>query len=294
MISALLRLFWIGVASLAVLGGALFFIRWLGLSQEFAPLSHPLLESPYVIFADGGDLQAGPPQSEKALRALKNSCPSCIAKVDLRRSLDGKWFLYETEALEKYTGGQGYFSLQPAAVLEQTFYKAADGSASDQRILSLADLDRLFPQEPFLLVIHSRDASHLREILPILEARKAAANLVIQSPFRQILTDARKERPLWLFGMSPSSFVRVLMMEALYIETMADIWSDLVISPSQLHGTAIFTDRLLKELKRRHKKIVLVEEEPLDQLPENLKSSLYGVVTKNPQQARQFFDQLTR
>jgi hypothetical protein len=294
MVSALARILMIGFASALIIGGALFFIRWLGLSQEFAPLSHPLLIPDYLVFADGGDSAAAAPQSMTALTTLRTSCPECLPKVDVRRSLDGVWYFYGEESLSSLTNGSGYISLTSSENLDQLRFKKPAGELSTEGLIKLRDLDTLFADSPFLIVVHSRDASQLREVLDALESRKASSHVILHSPYRQILTDARKERPLWLFGVSPSHLVRVLMMEALYIETMADIWSDLIITPVTVHETTVFSERLLIELNRRHKKVILEHPQSLDQLPDFLKKSVYGVITNDFTSALEFFKSRSR
>ncbi len=254
------------------------FLRWLGQSQDFAPFNHPLVQQPYLIFAETDGFSEAPPQSKVAIDKLKKLCPECIPKIDARRSLDGKWYAFPSSSLAEFSSLEGYFSLTPSKTIEKT-----------NHILSLQQAVELFPNTPFLIVVHSRDASQLNEVLKALKSRKNQENIILQSPFRQILTDARKQRPTWLFGISPSGMARLVMMEALYIEPMADIWSDLIIAPVEIHKTKVFTPRLLAELRRRHKLLILENPGPLDQLPAPLQKAVNGVITKNISEALSYF-----
>lgn len=289
MLKALLRLGLILVVSVVIIGGALVFLRWLGLSQEFAPLNHPLAQRPFLVFAETGDMTGDPPQSKLAIEKLMALCPECIPRLDARRSLDGQWYAFASPDMGKWTGkNDQYFSLMNSDEIDNLTYPSED---SDTLIVipKLKDVVEQFPETPFLVVIHSRDASQLNEVLQALESRKNKGTIVVHSPFRQMLTDARKQRPTWLFGVSPSGLARMVMMEALYIEPMADIWSDLVISPVKLHQTSILTPRLLAEFERRHKLLILDNPGPLDQLPVSLQQAMDGVITKNISEALSFF-----
>lgn len=288
MLSALTRLLLILSASVVIIAGALLFLRWLGMSQEFAPLNHPLAQRPFLIFAETGDMTGDPPQTLLAIEKMIALCPECIPKLDARRSLDGEWFVFPSPDLSNMGEKDRYFSLLSSDEINKLSYPSTDAEVRIP-VEKLKDVVERFPDTPFLVVIHSRDASQLNEVLLALDSRKTKDSIVIHSPYRQLLTDARKQRPTWLFGVSPSGLARMVMMEALFIESMADIWSDLIISPPIVHKTNIFTPRLIAEFERRHKILILEDPGSLDQLPDPLKSAVDGVVTKNISQALSFF-----
>lgn len=278
MTAAILRLFTILLTSVIIIGGSLIFLRWLGSSQEFAPLNHPLAQRPYLVFAESGAITGDTAQTLSAIKKLIQLCPDCIPKLDARRSADGQWYAFPTPDLSERGRKDTYFSLMSS--------KDIDAFGDVPKIKQVVEA---FPDTPFMVVVHSRDASQLNEILKALESRGTKENIVLHSPFRQMLTDARKQRPTWLFGVSPTGLARLVMMEALFIEPMANIWSDLIISPVEVHDINVFTPRLIAEFKRRHKLLILENPGPLDQLPGPLKAAINGVVTPNISEALSFF-----
>lgn len=281
---ALLRLFLIAFSSVAAVAIALGSARWLGKTQSFAPLNHPMAQLPFLVIAETNThFQFA--LNNSFIQSVEKTCPNCGIRVDARRSLDGKWYAFAKNETKGITNGTGYFSLKSSDEINTLHYLDKEHSP----VLTLKDLVEKYPKTPLLVVLHSRDASQLPEVLEALQSREKTKNLIIHSPFRQILKDARKERPQWVFGVSPTGLAKILMMEALFIESMADIWSDFIISPVLLQKTKVFTHRFLDEMKRREKRIILEGSPHLDQLPKKLQNQIYGIVTKDYLNAYEHF-----
>ena len=99
------------------------FLRWLGLSQEFAPLNHPLAQRPFLVFAETGDMTGDPPQSELAIKKLMALCPECIPRLDARRSLDGQWYAFASPDMSNWGGKKDqYFSLMNSDDIDNMTY----------------------------------------------------------------------------------------------------------------------------------------------------------------------------
>lgn len=258
--NAFLRLILIALSSMLILATILFALRQLGALQEFAALKHPLADREFWLIAD----RAG---DASLISSTQSTCPECLIQLDLRRSLDEIWFV--TNDL--------------AAALKMSDELESTGGQT------VSDVLKSFPDQPFVLVIHSRDASQLSSLLDQIKSREKKQNLVIQSPFRQILTDARERRPQWLFGIAPGSITRVLLMESLYIETMADIWADVFITPLKLAGRDALSPRLVKELDRRKKILILDVEKDFSSIPKYILDSTDGVITPHIEEAKRFF-----
>ena len=85
----------------------------------------------------------------------------------------------------------------------------------------------------------------------------------------------RKKGPQWLFAADPASLVRMQLFTSLWIETAVDFWPDFVIAANDASLPTRLTERLARELERRHKRIVWEgNENPL--IP------VQGRVTENP------------
>ncbi|NQZ01967.1 MAG: hypothetical protein HRT45_14995 [Bdellovibrionales bacterium] len=271
--NALLRFVGLIIATCAVIFSILIIIRWMGAGQQYAPVKHALINDAPMVIVEMPTDELGPqPQSLTAISNIAKQCPSCIIKVDSRLSLDGKAYVFAEDDLKPETGTEGFFSLKTSSEIGELSYTRDESS----RVLPLERLLEELPDTAFYVVIHSRDASNLRNFLGALEARKSNQNLILGSPYRQILKEARKERPTWLFSTPPSYLMRIQVLGSLMIETMADIWPDILIfDPSA--KTERPTAAVIGEYQNRKKTVIVRTDALLDEYP----TAQFGLMTKN-------------
>ena len=129
--------------------------------------------------------------------------------------------------------------------------------------MKLADVVSSYKNHPFYFVIHTRDASKVRFFLDSIKDLDASEAVIVASPFRQTLKDIREERPRWLFTTPPAYLMRVQMMHSLFIETMADIWPDILVAQPENEKISSIPQGVVEEFLKRHKRII-VETESLE------------------------------
>lgn len=249
--NAVLRLMGIILTSIGVIAVLLFTIRQLGGNQQYSPLDHELMNMERLVILDHLPV-TGVSQSQPALTEAATKCPKCLIKLDIRLSLDDVPFVYSSEELKGKTSGAGYFSLQNASQIDQMEYSENGG-----RVLKLTEAVALLPNQPLYLVVHTRDASKIKHILASLQNLSASESIIVASPYRQTLTDIRKERPRWLYTTPPAFLMRVQMMRSLFIETMADIWPDFLVTRPDQSKSSPVPAGVVDEYLKRHKRIIV-------------------------------------
>ncbi len=278
MIQAFVRLFTIAILASIGCFLVLFVLRQFGLSQEHGALKHPILDRPTLLIADGGNPEAGP---ESSLAAFQDAAENgWILGVGLQLTSDENWIVYNYETLEQQTTGQGLVSFQ---TLEQIRSIQLTGpNVKPAAILTFEELIDAFPETPLLLNILVRHPEKMLSLQKILQAKMLESRVILQSPFATALRELHKTLPRWVFGLDPSSVTRFLFMKSLYIETFADLKSDVFIADAKMQDQFIFDDRLIAELRRRHKKIIPRVTPPLDEQTQKLLTKTDGFMTKRP------------
>jgi hypothetical protein len=98
--------------------------------------------------------------------------------------------------------------------------------------------------------IHVQVANFLRQ-------EKVFNRVIVQSDYDVILISIKELEPLWLYGTGRGELTRFLMMHSLYLETLVGVSGDVFFSPFRLNKKASIDARVVAEIHRRHKKIVV-------------------------------------
>lgn len=278
------RLLIISVFTFIGLGIAGFLLRVGGLATEYAAPHHPFLELKNPIVALGGDEGFAPSNSMPALTHALELGPTIVLGLDINRTLDGEWVVYRDDRLETLTEGSGFVELKNWADIKDLTLGKQLWNGQKLTILRLADVLKAFPDRILFLNILVRYPDRMTELIRILDPENSAPlRFVIQSPFATALREIRKSRPLWLFGIDPSSIVRFMVMNSLFLETVTDLKADLFIAPLEMQNEPVFSERVVQELARRKKAILVEDLDGQSQIAPELKPSVFGVVTRRPQ-----------
>ncbi len=240
----MLRIFAISISSIAAVGLVICMMRVAGLTTGYAPLHHPFSDLEHPIVALGGD---GDPQDslEAYDRALALGS-QVVLGIHANRSLDGVWIASTNDRLqvENYDG----------------------------KTLKISDVVQRYTEPVLYIEVRVRFPQVMHELVKVLDPKDKEERFVIHSAYATASREIRKIRPLWLYGSDPSTIVRFLTMSSIYLETITDLKADLVVSPIELRGRPVFTPRVIQEIERRQK-LIMVEE------PENFPPQAFGVVT---------------
>lgn len=121
----------------------------------------------------------------------------------------------------------------------------------------LADLLRDFPQRRFVLNIVDNVENIHTQISKIIDETQSGERLLLQSPFNVILDAVKQLKPMLTFGSTPADLVRLKSFASLHILSVAPFKGDAYVGPLGLKGIPTLDPDIVKELKRRHKKIIL-------------------------------------
>lgn len=282
MIQAFVRLFLIAFAVVISCFLVILALRYMGLSTPYADLPSPLKHKMPWRIALGGDQNKGPASSLQAYQAAFDN--DWILGVDVQLTQDEQWVVYGHELLETQTEGQGLVSFQAAAEFKKLNLGQKSTQFQGQRYppLTLEELVAAFPTADFLFNIHVRYPEKMPALARLLDNMKLKDRVILQSPFATSLRELRKDLPTWIYGIDPSAVTRFLFMKSLYLETFADLKADVFIADAIMDGLWVFDTRTLAELKRRHKKIIPVVNEPFDEKVEELLKQTSGFMTTRP------------
>ncbi len=282
MVHAVVRLIYITFSAAIGCFLVLFALRQIGASTPYAPPHYSLFNRPTFLIAHGGNPDLGPESSREAFQAAvdKNWMPG----ADLQLTQDGQWVIYGHELLEQQTESKGLVSFQTLKSFQSLNLDHKEHRWPGHKFppMTLQQFVEAFPNTPFLLNILVRYPEKIHELVPVLQSLNIEPRVILQSPFASALRELRKELPQWIYGIDPSTVTRFLLMKSLFIETFADLKADVFIAEAKSQGQYIFDERLLAELKRRHKKIVPILQPPLDEKLQDLMSKTDGFMTKRP------------
>lgn len=101
----------------------------------------------------------------------------------------------------------------------------------------------------WLEVIDPTSSDKLNVLSEFIKNAKISQSVAFSSDYQKITREMRKIEPLWLYGSSVAESARVRLFASLYLETLANIDSDILVVDK------IKSRRLIEELHRRHKKL---------------------------------------
>lgn len=153
----------------------------------------------------------------------------------------------------------------------------------------LGEVLRKMPKGSFIFNINSSGDLGFENLKRDLKALENNRSVGLMSPSHTVSKRLRKEFPQWLFGADPTTLVKLHLYEALFIETMADVWPDFFVTGPDPRAPEFLAARLVQELVRRKKLIIWNDDDPNQTIPSSLYPQVNGVMTKRPTWAIEAF-----
>ncbi len=294
---ALVRL---GLISLISIGGVaviLITLRTLGLTQSYAPLRHPIAQKDFLLIARGGASALAPSNTFAAFDRAREIYPEVILEVTAQMTADGYWVLYEHKDLGAQTDGSGRVGDHRLVEIQNldAGYKYRHPNTGEQtfsqqglRIPTLEEFLKQYPDQDFLLNVEMRHPHFVSDLMDQLDQHDLQQRVIVYSAYSNVLREIKKHSPRWLYGTDPATLFRASMMESLYIEPVSNLWTDIVMAPLGNDGLGL-SPRMLTEIKRRKKLLILERDKNFDSIPEEVASELQGVATSRPEIAVEYF-----
>jgi hypothetical protein len=138
-----------------------------------------------------------------------------------------------------------------------TLAELQDGSA-DAAIL----FSNIAPQLKNKKIIFNFLDNPLQLIKVFLDAMAAAGlesgdQFIFISGYEPPAKTLKEDKPAYLFGSTQPEILRIKAMESLYLIEAATFRADVIIYPLKYYGRTFFTETLITEIKRRHKKFIV-------------------------------------
>ena len=121
------------------------------------------------------------------------------------------------------------------------------------------DIERHSKTEPLLLEVLTDHNAKIQKIHKRFE-KSHPENILLVTPYQGVFRELRRRAPRWLYGSTPAQLVKINLFTSLYLESLATMRFDVFLLQLNDHGQPLVSQRLLKELLKRHKKILVRAE----------------------------------
>jgi hypothetical protein len=246
----------IGVLILCI--SALFSLRFYGLSQHVQAYDHPTMKipTPWVI-AWGGDTEVAPSHSRAALTSA-SELDSVMLAVNIRMNAEKHFFAIP----------EGFDVSNQS---DDDVKKIALGKGGEP--MSLETILQLYSATPILLWIGDNIENIDLRLEPIIRKRGNLGKIIIHSEFDNVVKSLKKLVPQLLYGTGVGQRIRMLMLSSLWLESVATVDGDVLISPLRERGVSSISTGLRDELVRRQKVLILG---PLNDVAANDQALTFG------------------
>lgn len=289
--AAFSRLLLIALFVLLGLFLCVFMLRTIAHQQPPPPLKSSLLQRRPLILAKNGGEGEAPAQSIPAFEASLRGYDQTLLEIVLRRTLDGQWVAFAPQWVEEQTEGRGPLSsltLEQVKKLNLGYrFKDAQGQSSfraqDLKVQTAAEVFKRFPTASFLVQIHEKDVTAIDSFLAQLQAWKLKDRSILCSPMARTLMVLKRKMPEGVFCFSTTELARAAFMSGLYLESLVAMEADLFLAgPPQSSHHWPYSSRLLAELKRRGKVIVVTLDDPQAYRGNLMEKFVDGLLTTRP------------
>lgn len=274
MFSAFFRLFRISISVLILTALTFVFLRSTGLSTNYEALDHPLLKKEFFLIAKGGG-SLGEANTREFFKNTQKLSSDIFLKVDIMLTKDAHLILFNSENLADLTNGTGFTQTNSLQDFKKIHYK------NNQPILSLEDYFIEFPLANTVINIAESDPARIFGLLEIVNKYNKSKQIIFMSNFSEPLKYLRRESPRSLFSLAKTDLVQLNLLSSIFLEPLARIKSDFVISPLfLLKKKPSLDERILQEIKRRKIKLILELD---SEVPFWLKNKYDGIMTTRPE-----------
>jgi hypothetical protein len=219
----------------------------------YEPYSHPLTS---WSAPEGAPLLALQSSSLEEARAFLLKNPDQILLLELYMSEDGlfftapaqkigEWSRLSQESPEFKRGNKHYY-------YSFSFIQAQLGDS----IRPLEDWLALRPRF-WILKIQDNALDVDRRLIEWVEKNSFQDRAVVTSEIDLIVTSLKDQRPLWVYGSSRSDLVKLLTLTSVHLGGLANFKRDFFFTPVTLQRRSVLNEEVVKEMKRRFKKVVI-------------------------------------
>lgn len=269
---------------------AIFSLRFYGLGKMPQIFAHPILERerPWII-AWGGDLDAGPSHSRIAFAGAVSRVPGVFLGASVLMSADKRFFVFSPELLSGLSGdirtsGDMRGGTRTRGLSDQSDREILEADLGNgQKPLRLEEFLEEFGQTPLLLWVEDNIENVDLRLEPILKKYADKSNLLIHSEFDNVIKSLKKLLPTQLYGTGVGQRVRLLMLSSLWLEPVAAIEGDFLVTPLRDRGIKSISEEMKEELDRRQKLLILGPLKSPEENDEALSFGASGYISAFPE-----------
>jgi len=221
-----------------------------GQGLQYQPYDHPLMKASKTrIVLATDDLQ----QAEKFLKQN----PDGGLQLPVRMSQDGQFFTAPSSSLKVLAE----LSRSEPALARGPKPHLYEFSFLQSRLQGLIPLDQwrtLKPEPKFWIFDLQDNAVEVdRHFVEWFEKQKLAESAIIRSDIDLVVSSLKEMRPLWIYGSSLSDLNKFLTLGSMGLQGIANFQRDYYFSPLTMFDRDMINENVLKEVRKRHKKIAL-------------------------------------
>ncbi len=209
-----------------------------------------------------------PENTMEAIEHCQTTNKDWRIEMDIHMTKDGEVVLFHDDNLERITSVDfpiSRLSFEQLKLQNAGYHFFLDGQypyrEKEIQIPSLIDVFLSYPNGKFLIDIHCGDDRIVDLLIEIIESFENGDNIVFVSKYHHILSSLRNKRPHWDYGFSLREAKRLLMINALRLNSFFSFDSDIVMLPIKHNSKTIISPRLASTIHKAGKKLWLWLEE---------------------------------
>lgn len=148
-------------------------------------------------------------------------------------------------------------------------------------VLVLQDFKDILPSKRIIFnIIENSQAVHENFVHNMKElGLENGENFAVTSPYEAPIKALKELAPAYLYGTTQPEILKILAMQSMYVIEAVNLRADFVIHPLKIRNQKFFSEDLLKEVARRHRRIIVgpITEAEKD---EAIKLKPYGLVVE--------------
>lgn len=274
-----MRIFFITLISLIVVGILIFMARIWGLGQNYPLYEHAFFNGPAPIVV----VKVSSLEQAKEAVTLR---PDVVLWLDVRFSRELKPFILpaarDREFLEWKRQEQeksptapimigGRLSEYPWEQINE-FFKVTP---------ALEEFYRQFPGTRFVLNIVDNVGEAHTTLVKTIKDFKPNERTLIQSDVLVIMTSIKEIKPEWVYGTSTPDIMRLMTFDSMYVLPSTQFKGDVFISPFVVMKRPAFNDDIIAEMRRRNKRIILGPIRNEEDFAKASRLKVEGYITEN-------------
>lgn len=274
-----MRIFFITLVSLIVVGILIFMARIWGLGQNYPLYEHAFFNGPAPIIV----VKTTTLEQAKEAVALR---PDVVLWVDVRFSRELTPFILpasrDREFLEWKRQEQEKNPTVPIMIGGRlSEYPWEQINEFFKNTPALKEFYQQFPKTRFVLNIIDNVGEAHTTLVNTIKDDKPNERTLIQSDVLVIMTSIKELKPEWVYGTSTPDLMRLMTFDSMHVLPSTQFKGDVFIAPFVIMKRPAFNDDIIAEMRRRNKRIILGPIQSEEDFAKASRFKVEGYITEN-------------